>query len=219
MKHTTATQCLHGLLAGAVLALGAVPAAWAGEWEDMRDSLEDKLRPHAKRLEEIEARELGDPADRQERADKMTRDRIAAARALLNRSGRVRSLSDATEMGSGEPSALADASRQQGEQLDAVMREWGTAGWERRRLREDLAAMQKNVERANANLARAIETADATADRVQESGVLEMLARVEAQAAEAGEWLKARWQREYAARERERLFRERAAAERERGVR
>jgi hypothetical protein len=219
MDRRMARQCLHGLLAGVLLGLGAAPGAWAGEWEQMRDSLEDKLRPHAKRLEEIEARELGDPADRQERAEKMTRDRISTAKATLSRSDRVRSLPDAAEPGSADATAVADLSRQQGEQLDAVMREWGVAGWERRRLREDLAAVQRNVERANASVARAIEGAESTADRVRDSGVFEMLARVEAQAAEAGEWLRARWQREYAARERERLHRERIAGERERGVR
>jgi hypothetical protein len=50
--------------------------------------------------------------------------------------------------------------------------------------------------------------------RVPQSGVLEKVARIEAEAKE-----RARWQHERAARERERQQREREAAERERGVR
>jgi hypothetical protein len=50
--------------------------------------------------------------------------------------------------------------------------------------------------------------------RVPESGVLQKVARMEAEAKE-----RARWQREQAARERERQQRAREAAERERGVR
>jgi len=81
-------------------------------------------------------------------------------------------------------------------------------------LRESLAALPKNLERANANLERAIEVAETTTMRVSQSGVLEKVARIEAEAKE-----RARWQLERAARERERQQREREAAERERGVR
>ena len=81
-------------------------------------------------------------------------------------------------------------------------------------LREALAALPKNLERASANLERAIEVAETTTMRVSESGVLEKVGRIEAEEKE-----RARWQREQATRERERLQREREAAERERGVR
>ena len=77
--------------------------------------------------------------------------------------------------------------------------------------------MEKHLERSSADLARATEVAEAM--RLQQSGALEKVARIEAETAEAGDRLRARWQREQAAREREREQREREAAERARGVR
>jgi excinuclease UvrABC nuclease subunit len=195
-------------------------AAWAGDWENARDSFDDRLRPHARRLAEIDAREQGDPADRVQRAEKITRDRIARLTALLGRNATaVKGLANAMAVGSGEASALADVSREQREALEGVLREWGAAGPERRKLRELLAAMRQHVGRAQASLAQAIAAAAAAEAEVAESGLGEALARTEAEAAEAGDRLRARWQREYEARERDRLQRERAAAERERGVR
>jgi hypothetical protein len=82
-----------------------------------------------------------------------------------------------------------------------------------------MASAQKNLERAGADLAMAVEAAETTVARVPRSGVLEQVARLEAEAKEVGDRLRAIWQQEQAARERERLQRERAAAERERGVR
>ena len=55
--------------------------------------------------------------------------------------------------------------------------------------------------------------------RVKPSDVLEKATRIEAAVREAGERLRARWQLEQAARERERQQREREAAERARGAR
>jgi hypothetical protein len=215
----TAPRVVRALLAGLALSGAAVPGTWAGDWEQTRDSFDETLRSHARRLAEIDARERGDPADRVQRAEKITRDRIAGINASLNRRGRVRSLAEAAAIGSLEASALPKVSREQAIQLESVIREWGTAGPERRKLRESLAAFQKTVDQVNANLAGAIDAADATSTRIAESGVLEAVARIEAEAAEAGNRLRARWQREYDARERERLHRDRAAAERERGVR
>jgi hypothetical protein len=103
---------------------------------------------------------------------------------------------------------------QAGAYLDIVMSEWRTEGAERRMLREALAALPKNLERASATLARAIEVVETTTLRVSQSGVLEKVGRIEAEEKE-----RARWQREQATRERERQQREREAAERERGVR
>jgi hypothetical protein len=215
-RRRTGLRCLPGLIAGLALVLRPVPSACAGDWEKMRDSFDEKLRPYAGRLAEIEAREHGDPADPVQRAEKMTRDRIARLSAVLNRGSKVRSVAEAAQMGSGEPAALADASREQDEQLDRALRDWGAAGPERRKLREAFTAAQRNVERAGASMAQAIEDADETRTQVAESRVSEAVGRLEAEAAELGERLKARWQREYAAREREQLHRERAAAERER---
>lgn len=94
------------------------------------------------------------------------------------------------------------------------MSEWEAEGAERRKLRESIAALRKSLERANADLATAIEVAETTTMRVPQSGVLEKVARIE-----AAEKERARWLREQAALDRERQQRERGAAERERGVR
>ena len=79
-----------------------------------------------------------------------------------------------------------------------------------------MATWQENLDRTNANLARA---AGATTAFVEQSDVFDKAARVAAAASEAGERLRARWQREQAARDRGREQREREAAERARGVR
>jgi hypothetical protein len=219
MPHRRAPRVVGVLLAGLMLSVAAVPHTWAGDWEQMRDSFDERLKPHARRLAEIDAREPADPADRVQRAEKITRDRIAGINASSNRRGRVRSLAEAAEIGSLEASALPEVSREQAVQLESVIRAWGAAGTERRKLRESLAALQKNVDQAKSNLARAIDAADAASMQIAGSGVLEAVERIEAVAAEAGERLRARWQRDHAALERDRLQRERAAGERERGVR
>ena len=109
---------------------------------------------------------------------------------------------------------MIDLYREQGEYLDIVMSEWEAEGAERRKLRESIAALRKSLERANADLATAIEVAETTTMRVPQSGVLEKVARIE-----AAEKERARWLRAQAALDRERQQRERGAAERERGVR
>ena len=191
-------RCLPTLMAGLLLSLIVVPDALAGEWERIRESYDNTLSAHAKRIEEIEAKERGVSADREERAAKITRDRITAIRVSLKGGGKEKSLAEAAGY------------------LEIVASEWGAQGAERKKLREAMATLQKNLERVNANLARA---AEATTPPVEQSGVLEKAARIEAAASEARERLRARWQREQAAREREREQREREAAERGRGVR
>jgi hypothetical protein len=109
---------------------------------------------------------------------------------------------------------LIDVSREQGEHLDIVVSQWRADGKERRRLRESIATTPKNLEQANASLARTTEVAEATIMLVPESGLPEKVGRIE-----AAEKERARWLREQAALERERQQRERAAAQRERGVR
>jgi hypothetical protein len=210
----TGRRCLRTLRACLLLSLIAVPDGLAGEWENMRESYDNKLRAHAKRIAEIEARERGVPADQEKRAAKITRDRITGIKGSLKGGGKARNLADTAERASGDARALIDVYREQGEYLDIVMSEWRTEGAERRKIRESIATLQKNLERANANLARAIEVAETTTMRVPQSRVLEKLARIEAEAKE-----RARWQLEQATRERERHQREREAAERERGVR
>ncbi len=220
MRHgATGTRCVRTLVACLLLSLIAAPAALTGEWENVRESYDDKLRAHAKRIAEIEARERGVPADREKRADKITRDRITGIRASLKGGGKAKSLADTAEKASGDARALVDVYREQSEYLDTVMSEWGVEGAERKKLRESLAALQKDVERANANLARTTEVAEAMGLRVRQSGVLEKVARIEAEGREAADRVRARWQLEQAARDRAREQREREAAERERGVR
>jgi hypothetical protein len=203
----TLTACL-------LLSLITVADGLAGEWENMGVSYDRTFRTQAKRIAEIEARERGVPADREKRADKITNDRITGIKGALKGGGRARSLADAAERASGDASASSDVYREQGEYLDIVMSEWRTEGKERRKLRESITTLQKSLERANASVTRAIEVAETTTMHVPQSGVLEKVARMEAEEKE-----RARWQREQAARERERQQREREAAERERSGR
>ena len=215
MRHGgTGRRWLHTLMACLLLSLIAAPDGLAGEWENMRESYDNKLKAHAKRIAEVEARERGVPADQEKRADKITRDRISGIKGSLKGGGKARSLAETAGKASGDARALIDVSREQGEYLDIVLGEWGTEGAERKKLRESIATVQKNLESTNASLARAIEVADATARRVQESGLPEKAGRIE-----AAEKERARWLREQAALDRERQQRERGAAERERGVR
>jgi hypothetical protein len=213
-QDSTGRRWLRTMMACLLLSLITVPDGLAGEWENMRESYDNKLRTHAKRIADIEARERGVPADQEKRADKITRDRIAGIKGSLKGGGKARSLAEAAEKASGDARALMDVYREQGEYLDIVISEWGTEGAERKKLRESIATLQKNLERTSANLTRAIEVAETTTTRVPRSGVLEKVAQIE-----AAEKERTRWLRQQAALERERQQRERGAAERERGVR
>jgi hypothetical protein len=208
----TGRRWLRTLGACLLVSLIAAPDGLAGEWENMRESYDNKLRTHAKRIADIEARERG--TDQEKRADKITRDRISGIKGSLKSGGKARSLAETAEKAPGDARSLIDVSREQGEYLDIVISEWGTEGTERKKLRESIATLQKNLESTNANQARAIEDAETTTTRVPRSGVPEKVARIE-----AAEKERARWLREQAALERERQQRERGAAERERGVR
>lgn len=111
-----------------------------------------------------------------------------------------------------EREARADQERQK--ILDIATSEWKADGVERRKLRESLTTLEKNLARATASMARALKVAETTAMSLPHSGVPEKLARLEEIEKE-----RARWLREQAARDRERQQKEREAAERERGVR
>ena len=208
----TGRRRLRTLGACLLLSLIAAPDGLAGEWENMRESYDNKLRTHAKRIAEIEGKERG--TDQEKRADKITRDRITGIKSSLKGGGKARSLAETAEKASGDARSLIDVSREQGEYLDIVISEWGTEGTERKKLRESIATLQKSLESTNANLARAIEDAETTTTRVPRSGVSDKVGRIE-----AAEKERARWLREQAALDRERQQRERNAAERERGVR
>lgn len=209
-----ARRCLYTLIGGLLLTLIPVSNAAPGEWENIRDSYDNTLRANEKRIKEIEAKERG-VTDQEQRADKITRDKIAATRSSLKSGGRGKSLAEAAEKASGDASVRADLYRDQGEYLDVVTRDWGAEGAERKKHREAMATVQKNFERASANLTKAAKAAEG----VQPSDVVEKAARIEAAVTEAGDRLRARWQLEQAARERETKQREREAAERARGTR
>jgi chromosome segregation ATPase len=214
MDHGPAGRCLTTLTAGLLLALSAASEGLAGEWETLRESYDNALRTHEKRIGEIESKERG-IADQERRAEKITRDRVSSVRVSLKGGGKGKSLADAAEKATDDPKALADLSREQGEHLDVVQNEWATEGPEQKKLREAMAAVQKNFERVNANLTKAAKATEG----LKPSDVLEKAAAIEAMVTEAGDRLKARWQLEQAARERETKQREREAAERARGTR
>ena len=141
--------------------------------------------------------------------------RVRPVRTSLKGGGKGKSLADAAEKASDDAKALPDLSREQGEYLDVVTNEWGAQGAERKKLRDAMAAVQKNLERANANLTKAAKAA--TPSGANSSDVLEKATRIDAAVTEAGDRLRARWQLEQATREREAKQREREAAERARG--
>ena len=213
----TGRRCLVILMPFLLLSI-AVPDALAVELERMRESYESKLRAHQKRITEIEAKGRG--ADPGKRADGITRDRIADIRASLKGGvGATKRLAELAEKASGDAKALVDVYKGQSEHLDVVTSEWGADGTERKKLKDAITALQKNLTLARTNLEMATEAAGATMIRVEQSGVLEKVARIEAGASEARERLSAQWERERAVREREREQREREAGERARGLR
>lgn len=207
----SARRCLSTMIGGFLWALIALSGAVAGEGENIRESYDNALRANEKRIKEIEAKESGIP-DPQQRATKITSDKIGSARASLRGGGKGMGLVQATERAPGDASALADLYKEQSEYVNAVASEWGAEGVERKKLRDAMAISQKNFERANANLANA---ARAMAG-APPSDVLEKAGQIDAAVNEASERLRARWQLEQAARDRDAKQREREAGERAR---
>ena len=196
-----ARRCLLALVACVLLSPTAAPGAGTSEWGTLRDRQREALSAAASRIPRIEATELTGSTDGLDRAGKITKDRIARARGSLK--------------GSGEGTGPVDKNAR----VAAVVQEWSPTGARRKTLRESSDRIQRELERANQDLISAYEALQAAAALVSKSGVPEALARVETAASEAPERLRARWQREHAARERERQQRERELGERERGVR
>ena len=199
------------LVTGLALALSAVSGATADEWERISESYGNAIKANEKRIQEIEAKERG-ISDQQQRAEKITRDKIAASRAALKGGDKGRSLADAAEKTSGDAKALNDLSREQSNYLDAATSDWGADGPERKRLRDNAAAAQKNLERVSADLARAAKALE----NARSTEAFEKAARIEASVNEAADRLLAKWQLDQAARERDAKQREREAAERTR---
>jgi hypothetical protein len=207
----SARRCLLILAGTLVLPLVGVSGALADELDAVRGNYETVLKANEKRIQEIEARERG-ITDPQQRAEKITRDKVTALRNALkgDRTGKI--LADTADKVASDPKALPDLARDSSKYLDTVTSDWGAEGAERKRLREATAASQKNIDRINANLTRA---AGSTAN-IQAADSLETATRIEAAVNEAGDRLRARWQNEQAARERDAKQREREAAERAR---
>ena len=205
-----------------MLSLMLVPATFAGEWEKsgewekIRERYDTTFRTYEKRIADIEAKDRGVPAERDERANKITKDRVGVIRASLREGGKGKALADAADRASRDGMGLTDLYREQTESLDIVMSEWGTEGAERKKLRDAMAILQKSLERVSASLSRA---AEATPMRLEDAEVLEKVTRIEASVSAAGDRLRAKALREQAARDREREQREREAAGRARGVR
>jgi hypothetical protein len=212
-------RCLLILMPFLLLSI-AVPDALAVELDRIRESSDTKLRAYQKRITEIEAKGRGASADPGKRADGITRDRLAEIRASLKGDGgAARRLVELAEKASRDGKALVDLYSAQSEYLDVITREWGADGAERQKLREAITAMQKSLALVNTSLGMVAEAAEAMKTGVPQSGVLEKVARIEAEASETRERLSARWERERAMREREREQREREAGERARGLR
>jgi len=199
------------LLGAALLPWLAVSDVAAGEWQTVRDNYAAALEANGKRIQEIEGQEraIQDP---QRRAEKITRDKITALRATVKGNGTGQNLADAAETAAEDPKALADLSRDHAEYVDAAISDWSADGPERKRARDATAAAQKNLERIDAGLNR---SAGSTAN-VTSLPALETAKRIEAAVNEAANRLRARWQLEQAARERETKLREREAGERAR---
>ena len=215
----TGRRCLVILMPFLLLSI-AVPDALAVELDRMRESYDTKLSVYRKRIAEIEAKARGASTDPGKRADGITRDRLAEIRASLKGDGgAARRLVELAEKASRDGKALVDLYSAQSEYLDVVTREWGADGAERKKLTEAITAMQKSLALVNTNLGMAAEAASAMTAGVQQSGVLEKVARIEADGAGTRERLSARWERERIVREREREQREREAGERARGFR
>src|SRR5215510_15277244 len=134
----SARQWLCTVIGGLLLALIAPSVGEAGEWENIRERYDNVLRAHEKRIKEIEAKESGIP-DPQQRATKITSDKLGSARASLKGGGKGLSLVQAADRASGDPRALADLYREQSAYLDAVTSEWGAERAERKKLREAVA--------------------------------------------------------------------------------
>src|SRR5258705_11294280 len=117
----TGRRWLRALGAGLLLALIGAPDGLAGEWESMRESYDNKLRTHARRIAEIEARDRG--ADQEKRVDRLTRDRINGIKGSLKGGGKARSLAETADKASGYAKLLIDMPRGQGVKLAIVISE------------------------------------------------------------------------------------------------
>lgn len=185
------------------------------EWNNIRENYARTIRSNKKRIADIAAREGGVSSDEETRAAKITQDRVAGIKSSLKDGAKGKSLAQMAEKAASEARTLSQLYKAQDEYLGTVTSEWA-GGAERKNLQEANTALQKNLEVIDSHLAKVTEAARAASTLVQQSGVLEKAVRSEAAAREAGERLRARWERDRAALMREREQREREAGERAR---
>ena len=129
--------------------------------------------------------------------------------------GAGKRLAEMAEKANTDGRALAELYRMQEQYVARATGAWRD-GPERKQLREASSLLQKNTERINSSLTRAIEAAETMSTLIPKSGVLEKMTQLETAAKEVGARLAARWELERAARERAREQREREAGERAR---
>jgi hypothetical protein len=225
----TRQRCLGTMMTVLLLSLASIPGAagWPlspeedarvrSEWEKVRQTYEREIRGSQKRIAEIDAQERGFSADPERRAEKITRDAVARIKASLKGGGQGREWARTADQAVSQAKTVAETYTAPRELLDIVRGEWGKEGGGQKKLQEAITALQKNIGLTDSYVAIATQAAGAMSARVRESGVLEKATQSVAAAKEAGERLRARWERERAALAREREQREREASQRARG--
>ncbi|SRR6266436_9768347 len=206
-----ARRCLRTLTACLLLALIAVPDGLAGEWETCAKATTTSSGLLPSGSPNSRQGSAGFRRIRRRGQDHEGSDR--RNRGFPERGGKTISLADTTERASGDARALIDVYREHGDYLDIVMSEWGTEGVERRKLRESIAALQKSLGHANADLRRRsrLPRRRPCAYRSRACSRRSPGSRLRQKSERDG--------RTSGSRERERQQKEREAAERERGVR
>ena len=148
-------------------------------------------------------------------AERITRERIAAAGAALSGESPGQKLAAMAEQAGTDPRALVGFYRAHEAYVARTLGEWRD-GPERTALQEAGRELQRSAERAGAELRAATDATSSVEIRMRHSGVLGKVGRLDAAAKEAGMRLAGRWERERATREREKEQREREAGERAR---
>ena len=139
---------------------------------------------------------------------------VALAMSCLLSAGAA-AQSDSRARSAGATTAQADPYAAEAELIESALSRWKD-GTERQKLRAAQRTLTKNLAEAQASLTAAGDAVAAMDASVERSGIVPRLGRIEAEVTEAQDRLRARWERDQAARDRERQQREREAAERAR---
>src|SRR6516162_3546059 len=135
MRPGERVRCGLLILAGSlVLPLVGLSDAVADELDAIRSNYESALKTNEKRIQEIEARERG-IADPQQRAEKITQDKVAALRNALKGDRTGKNLADAADKAASDPTVLPDLAKDSSKYLDTATSDWSADGAERKRLR------------------------------------------------------------------------------------